>query len=44
MANIEIALALARLDRLNLEFDMELVRYALAVEEEENNRRRASDG
>ena len=41
MANLEIAFALARLDTLNLEFDMELVRYALAVEEQENNRRRA---
>ena len=39
MANLQIALALARLDRLDLEFDLELVRYALAVEEEENNRR-----
>ena len=41
MANLEIAFALARLETLNLEFDIELVRYALAVEEEENNRRRA---
>ena len=41
MANLQIALALARLDRLDLEFDLELVRYALAVEEQENNRLRA---
>ena len=41
MANLAVALGLARLDRLNLEFDLELVRYELAVEEKENNRQRA---
>ena len=39
--NVQIALALARMGRLNLQLDLERVRYVLAVEEEQHNRREA---
>ena len=39
--NVHIALALARIDRLNWQMDMERVRYLLAVQEQQNNRRAA---
>ena len=39
--NVQIALALARMDRLNWQLDLERVRYVLAVEEQQHNRREA---
>ena len=39
--NVHLALALARMDRLNWQFELERVRYVLAVQEQQNNRRAA---